>query len=48
LGYIGGGIVLGIGGKRVNAKWWHYAIDFGLAFAVSAATKSAGYHWVRN
>lgn len=48
LGYIGGGIVLGIGGNKVNTKWWHYVIDAGLGLAVSAGAKSTGMAWIRH
>lgn len=48
LGYITGGITLGICGARTNTKWWHYVLDFGIGFGVSAAAKSAGMHWVRS
>ena len=48
LGYISGGIVIGIGGNKVNTEWWHYAIDFGLTFAVSSVTKKAGMYYIRN
>ncbi len=48
LGYVSGGIVIGIGGNKVNTKWWHYAVDFGLAFAVSSVAKSAGMYYIRN
>lgn len=48
LGYIGGSIVLGVGGAKSNTKWWHYAADFAVTFALSAATKSAGMAYIRN
>ncbi len=48
IGYIGGSIVLGIGGAKVNNKWWHYAADFAITFAISAATKSAGMAYIRS
>lgn len=47
LGYIGGSIILGIGGAKLNNKWWHYAADFTISFAISAATKSAGMYYIR-
>jgi hypothetical protein len=46
--YLSGGVVVGIGGAKTNQKWWHYAIDFGVSFAVSGATKAAGMYWIRN
>lgn len=48
VGYITGGIMLGIGGAKVNQKWWHYAVDFGVSFAASAISKSAAYYYIRN
>lgn len=48
VGYIGGGVVVGIGGAKTNTKWWHYGIDFAVSFAVSATTKAAAMHWIRN
>lgn len=48
LGYIGGSIVLGVGGAKANTKWWHYAADFTISFAISAATKSAGMAYIRS
>jgi hypothetical protein len=47
LGYIGGGISLGIGGCQVNKKWWHWAIDVGASVIVSSTAKSIGMKWVR-
>jgi hypothetical protein len=48
LGYISGGIAVGISGTQTNTKWWHYLIDFGIGFAISGATKAAGMYWIRN
>ena len=48
LSYLSGGVVIGIGGVKSNQKWWHYAVDFGVSFAVSGATKAAGMYWIRN
>lgn len=47
IGYIAGGVMIGIGTK-VNSKWWHYAVDFGISFAASAISKSAAYYYIRN
>lgn len=47
VGYITGGVMIGIGTK-VNTKWWHYAVDFGISFAASAISKSAAYYYIRN
>ena len=47
-GYIGGGVVLGINGSRTNTKFWHYVADFGVSFAISAATKSLGMKYIRS
>lgn len=46
-GYITGGVVIGIGGKQVNVKWWHYALDAAISFGVSATAKHLGMRWVR-
>lgn len=46
--YITGSISVGIGAGRNNTRWWHYALDFGISFAVSGLTKRAGMTWVRN
>lgn len=46
-GYIAGGFTVAIGGSRVNTKWWHYALDFGISFGVSAFSKAAAMHWIR-
>lgn len=48
IGYVTGGIILGIGGAKTNTKWWHYAVDFGVSFAASAISKSAAYYYIRN
>lgn len=48
IGYYSGGITLGIGGAYVNKKWWHYAIDFGLGFTLSATAKNIGMQFIRN
>ena len=48
IGYISGGIVIGMSGAKSNSKWWHYAVDFGIGFAVSGATKAAGMYWIRS
>lgn len=47
-GYIGGGVCIGIGGHKVNSKWWHYALDYAIGFAISGIAKSEGMKWVRN
>jgi len=46
-GYIGGGLLVGVGGSQYK-KTWYYIIDFGIAFIISAIAKSAGMYWVRN
>jgi hypothetical protein len=45
--YMVGSIILGIGGAKLNNKWWHYAADFTISFAISAAAKSAGMYYIR-
>lgn len=47
-GYISGGILIGIGGAKVNTKWWHYAADFGIGFTLSAISKAGAMYWIRN
>ena len=47
-GYISGGVVIGIGGNKINSKKWYYIIDFAAGFAISAATKSASMRWIRS
>jgi hypothetical protein len=47
VGYIGGGVIVGIGGAKTNGKLWHYLADFAISFTLSAASKSAGYYWIR-
>ena len=48
LGYYSGGIVLGIGGYKVNKKIKHYLFDFAIGWAVSATAKSIGMKFIRN
>lgn len=48
IGYMSGGIVVGIGGNKINSKKWYYIIDFAAGFAISAATKSASMRWIRS
>lgn len=48
LGYISGGVVIGINGTKTNSKKWYYIIDFAAGFAISAATKSASMRWIRS
>jgi hypothetical protein len=48
VGYMGGSVVLGISGSKSNSKWWHYAADFTISFALSAVAKSAGMAYIRN
>lgn len=48
IGYISGGIVIGIGGaKRTRQKPHHYFYDFALSFAISGAFKAAGMYYIR-
>ena len=46
--YIVGGIGLGISGKKVNTKKWHYVADYAIGFAISGLFKSISMHWIRN
>ena len=48
LGYMSGGIVIGINGTKTNTKKWYYIIDFAAGFAISAATKSISMRWIRS
>lgn len=48
IGYISGGIIIGINGYKVNTKLWHYAADFAIGWAVSATAKSVGMKFIRN
>lgn len=48
IGYVGGGVVIGIGGARQKQKFHHYLYDFALSFAVSAVAKRAGMYYVRH
>lgn len=48
LGYMSGGIVIGINGTKTNTKKWYYIIDFAASIAISAATKSASMRWIRS
>lgn len=48
VGYISGGIVIGMSGAKANTKWWHYAVDFGASLAISGIGKAAGMYWIRN
>jgi len=42
VGYIGGGIVIGIGGGKRRQKFTHYLIDVGLSMVVSGGMKYLG------
>lgn len=48
LGYISGGVIIGINGTKTNTKKWYYIIDFAASIAISAATKSASMRWIRS
>lgn len=48
LGYISGGITLGVSGTQTNTKKWHYLTDFLIGFAVSGTAKAAGMYFIRN
>lgn len=47
MGYLTGGIALGIGGRKVNSKWWHYALDAAIGLGISAFAKNRGMEWIR-
>lgn len=48
IGYISGGITIGISGAKANTKWWHYAVDFGASLAISGMSKAAGMYCIRH
>jgi hypothetical protein len=48
LSYLSGSISIGIGGAKVNTRWWHYLVDFGISYAISGFAKSRGMNWVRH
>jgi hypothetical protein len=48
IGYISGGVIIGINGRKTNTKKWYYIIDFAAAFAISATTKSLSMRWIRS
>ena len=47
IGYLSGGVVIGLNAHR-NTKKWHTVADFAIGFAVSSLTKSAAMWWIRN
>ena len=47
IGYLSGGVVLGLNAHR-NTNKWHTVADFAIGFAVSSLTKSAAMWWIRN
>lgn len=47
IGYLSGGVVIGLSAHR-NTKKWHTVADFAIGFAVSSLTKSAAMWWIRN
>ena len=46
IGYLSGGVVLGLNAHR-NTNKWHTVADFAIGFAVSSITKSAAMWWIR-
>ena len=46
VGYLSGGVVIGLKAQR-NTKKWHTVADFAICFAVSSLTKSAAMWWIR-
>ena len=46
VGYLSGGVVIGLNAHR-NTKKWHTVADFAIGFAVSSLTKSAAMWWIR-
>jgi len=47
IGYLSGGVVLGLNTHR-NTNKWHTVADFAIGFAVSSLIKSAAMRWIRN
>jgi len=47
VGYIGGGISLGIGGAKATQNWKHWLLDIAITSVISSGAKSAGMKWVR-
>lgn len=47
IGYISGGVVIGLNTHK-NTNKWHTVADFAIGFAVSSLTKSAAMWWIRN
>ena len=47
IGYLSGGVVLGLNAHR-NTNKWHTVADFAIGFAVSSLIKSAAMRWIRN
>jgi hypothetical protein len=45
IGYITGGVIITLGEKQ---KIEHLLLDVGIGLLVSAGTKRAGLHWIRN
>lgn len=48
VGYLSGGIVIGLGGAKRKQKFHHYIYDFLICFAMSGASKWAGMYYVRH
>jgi len=48
IGYIGGGVLLGIGIKKSKGGWKRAAIELGSTVIISSLSKRAGMAWIRN
>jgi len=48
VGYIGGGIVIGIGGGKSNKKVIHFVFDGLIVAGVTGMAKYGAMHWVRH
>lgn len=46
--YMAGSVTLGLGGAKMNGRWWHYLIDFGIGWTVKAFAKSRGMNYIRD
>lgn len=48
VGYVSGGVLIGLGGHKANKKKWHYFADYAIGWVISSTTKSLAMRWIRN
>lgn len=48
IGYISGGVAIGLSSYNQNSKWWHYALDILISSTISSSSKAIGVKWIRN